>query len=154
MALKAAFRKYLGVLAPHDPFAALISKKGKWFVGRASSSDFEIAMLWKKVNKPKAKDCWYNAQRFVSDCGDFRYFEGYVQLPGGLSIEHAWVVMEDGRAVDFTLEAMEKAAKRKKLSADTSKSLYFGVEIPLMFIREQITATCTYQSLAEAYCSR
>lgn len=145
---------HIRALRPHDGFASLILAKGEWFHGRANAGDYEIARRWAKKYKPKAKDCYYNAQQFSIHCpADCRYMEGYVLIDDTITpSKHAWVVMDDGRIVDFTLEAMERKAKRQhKLVLDTSDAWYFGVEVPRLFALEHIMATDYYDSVAELY---
>lgn len=126
---KKAMKDFLRVLRPHDEFVALALSKGIWFNGRANAEDYEITQLWQRVKRPKAGECYTNAQTFCLEAWDHRYFEGYV-LAVGIPIQHAWVVLENGRVVDFTLEAMERKAKRAKVACDTTNALYLGVEVP------------------------
>jgi hypothetical protein len=143
---------YLRGLRVYDGFASLILAKGEWFHGRANAADYEITRLWAKQQKPRAKDCYYNAQQFCINCGDFRYLEGYVLIHPIDPMEHAWVVMDDGRIVDFTLEAMERKAKKQhKLVVDTSDALYLGVEVPRLFVMEHIVSTDNFESVAELF---
>lgn len=100
------------------------------------------------MNKPKSKDCWYNSQQFVIECGDFRYFEGYVQLPRLIPLEHAWVLMDDDRVLDFTLEAMQPEMEEHEI--EMADALYLGVEIPWQFVRTQVVETESNMSFAEA----
>lgn len=147
---KKAMKEFLRVLRPHDEFAALALSNGIWFNGRANAKDYEITRLWQRVKRPKAGECYTNAQSFCLDVGDHSYFEGYV-LAVGMPIQHAWVVMEDRRVVDFTLEAMELKTKRAKVACDTSNALYLGVEVPKKFVQMQLTMSGMNDSVAELF---
>jgi hypothetical protein len=91
MANKRKMLGHLRGLRRHDGFASLILAKGQWFHGRADADKYEIARLWAKKNKPKAHDCYYNAQKFCIDCSaDCRYLEGYVLIDSRITpSEHA-----------------------------------------------------------------
>ena len=131
---------------------AVLLKKGTWFQGQASSAEYAVAKKWKKKEKPQAKDCFYNAQVFSSETNGIRYFEGYVLLQeAGTPVKHAWVVMQDGRVVDFTLEAMEVLAAEFGKRFDLKKVWYVGVEVPPLFIREHMDETDWYEPVAELY---
>src|SRR5262245_64638528 len=106
MRTKKEMRHYLRQWKDHLPLAGLVLKKGQWFIGRARSDEYEIALEWRRRRRPQVQECHFNAQQFCTDCHDFRYFEGYFFV-GGMPIEHAWVVMDDEKVVDFTVEAME-----------------------------------------------
>ena len=64
---------------------------------------------------------------------------------------HAWIVMNDRQVVDFSLEAVERKAKRAKVAYDTSNALYLGVEVPKKFVQMQVTVTEFNDSVAESY---
>ena len=125
MALKASMREYIGFLSrpikwlQTNTFAELIHAKNEWFVGRADVSDYEPATIWKKKARPKAKDCFYNAQQFCLDLRDdrYRYFEGYVLIrPDSAPVEHAWVAKEDGRAILLILRFSPVPSQQNTLS--------------------------------------
>ena len=131
------------------PFAGLVLAKGEWFLGRASVDDYEITRLWQKQKKPRAGQCFYNAQQFCIACGIYRYFEGYF-LIGGTPMDHAWVVMDDGKVIDFTLEAVLRKVKRTKKGAyDDRPPLYLGVEVPVPFLQACVLETDNGEPLAE-----
>ena len=148
---KKAMKDFLRVLRPHDEFAALALAKGIWFNGRANASDYEITRLWQQIKRPKAGECYTNAQSFCLEVWDHSYFEGYVLAFGSIPIQHAWIVMNDRRVVDFSLEAVERKAKRAKVPCDTSNALYLGVEVPKKFVQIQLTVTGFNDSFAELF---
>jgi hypothetical protein len=116
--------------------AAALLKHGCWFRKRASSDDYETTKQWRKLNRPRMKQCYYNSQLFCSEHDSARYFEGYVATRD-LPFLHAWVVMPDGFVVDFTLEALERSNKRRSGgTTGSTEALYFGVEVPQQSIRE------------------
>ena len=98
------------------------------------------------------QDCLYNSQEFCSEDNETRYFEGVVLVQEGMTpSEHAWVVMPDGRVVDFTLEALEVIVAEEDVVVDTTGALYVGLEIPKAFIVETLNATDWYDSIAELF---
>jgi hypothetical protein len=125
-----------------DPLAKLIIKKGEWFIGRAKVDDYEIATKWRKSERPKAQQCFFNAQAFCMENQGYRYLEGYM-LIGGWPLQHAWIVMKDGNVVDFTLEAVLRKAKREHNLVDDRPPLYYGVEVPRRFVVQRIV-DCGY----------
>lgn len=153
MRTKKEMRHYLWQWKDHFPLAGLVLKKGQWFIGRAESDDYEIALEWRRRRKPQAQECHFNSQQFCTDCHDVRYFEGYFFV-GGTPIEHAWVVMDDGKVVDFTVEALERKAKRdKSIFIDPMTPLYCGVAVPRSFIIQKIVENGARGPLAELYYS-
>lgn len=108
--MKKAMLHYLRCMRSHDPFAGIVIRLGEWFEGMAKVDDFDLTKQWKKDNRPKAKQCFYNSQMFCCENLGYRYFEGFV-LVGGFPIHHAWIVSR-GRVFDFTLGAMVRQAKR------------------------------------------
>lgn len=136
----------------HHGLPALLLANGRWFQGRASSTRYDSARQWSKKHRPRAKECYYNAQSFCLDHEEGRYFEGYAVFPSLYPpAEHAWVVMPDGQVVDFTLEAAERIGKREALSCDTHATLYVGLEVPTAFIRETMLTREWFESLVEEY---
>jgi hypothetical protein len=131
---------------------ALLLAGGQWFEGRASSSGYRSAKDWKRRNRPRTNDCYYNAQSFCLEHEEARYFEGYALFTPGIGPdEHSWVVMPDGKVVDFTFEAVERIARRKGLRYDAADTLYVGLEVPTEFIRETMLTSEWFDSLAESY---
>lgn len=130
----------------------LLKTGGLWFKGRADSDEYADAKKWKKKHKPKAQDCFYNSQQFCMQYHGSRYFEGFVLSKKGLGAEeHAWVVMQDDRVVDFTMEAVEAVLAKKRHVEDLSGALYFGLEVPKEFIVETIAETGWYDCIAELF---
>lgn len=132
----------------------LLLEKGSWFEGRADSDEYLITKKWKKKkkSKPKAQDCFYNSQEFCAENNVTQYFEGFVLVQKGMvPSEHAWVVMQDGRVVDFTLEALEVLAAENGNTVDSRGALYVGVEVPSVMIIERLAKTGWYDSIAELF---
>ena len=131
---------------------ALLLEKGSWFEGRANSDEYEVAKKWKKHHSPQAQDCFCNSQEFCAEDNGARYFEGFVLVQKGISpAEHCWAVMQDGRVVDFTLEALEDLVAEKGDTVNTRRALYVGLEIPNEFIMDRLTSTDWYDSIAELF---
>ncbi len=81
-----------------------------------------------------------------------RYFEGFVLVLKGMTpSEHAWVVMQDGRVVDFTLEALEVTLAGQRKSVDLRGFLYVGLEVPKTMILDRLAETDWYDSISEHY---
>jgi hypothetical protein len=133
---------------------ALVLAYGSWFYGRASSNGYASAKQWRQKNRPMAQECFYNAQSFCLAHGEAKYFEGYATFDDvGSPAEHAWVVMPDGKVVDFTFESVERIAKRRGLACNTHDTVYAGVEIPTEFIRETMLTRAWLEGLADEYFS-
>ena len=131
---------------------ALLLEGGRWFQGRADVNKYENARQWKKRNRPKTNDCYFNAQSFCLKHDEARYFEGYALFIAGLQPdEHSWVVMPDGKVIDFAFDAVERVATRKGVTCDASDTLYVGLEVPTAYIRETVALTEWFDALAEEY---
>lgn len=132
-----------------EPFMDFILKHGDWFFGRAEVQDYELTAAWKKRRKPKAGECFYNAQKFCMDHREHAYWEGYY-LIRGLPMHHAWVVLDDGKVVDFTHEEALKKAKTDH-EDDDPIPLYLGVNVPRRFILEHVLEGGNGEPIAERY---
>jgi len=136
----------------HAGLEALLLEKGSWFEGRADSDEYAAAKKWKKKKKPAAQDCFYNSQECCMEDNGSRYFEGFVLVQKGLlPSEHAWVVMQDGRVVDFTLEALEVIVAEMGNTVDSRSALYVGLEVPRAIIGERLAETDWYEPIAEIF---
>ena len=159
MKLKNEMKAYFRFLAKyHTDFGIgpclpeLLLKKGLWFEGRADSDEYASTKQWKQFWKPKAQDCFFNAQDCCAQDNGSRYFEGYVIVQKGIEpSEHCWVVMEDGRVVDFTLEAAEIIAAEKGITADMKTAVYVGLEVPRAYIVETVAKTEWHGPIAEEF---
>jgi hypothetical protein len=130
----------------------LLLASGRWFQGRSNADRYISSRQWKNKRRPKAKDCYYNAQSFCLDHEEANYFEGYAMFTGlQIPEEHAWVAMPDGNVVDFTFEAAEQLGSRKGLSFSTRDTLYVGLEIPTDFIRNTLLTNEWFDSLVDEY---
>jgi hypothetical protein len=121
-------------------FYDLILSKGQLFKGRDLSNNFEL--IKKLPFKPKVKECYYNSQMLALEGnGNIKYFEGYA-FDDLLPVEHAWCII-DNKVVDLTWEVKDKMFKK-----DYSKeTVYFGIEIPIAFIRKHILKTGMSEAL-------
>ena len=113
-------------------YYSLILDKGREFQGRAQSRDYPSTASFRKLFRPKPKECYYNAQMFVLEHREGRYFEGY-SAGSFIPFQHAWIVMPDGRVVDFTLDALKRRYKY-----DPDEVEYIGVEVPTDILRKLI----------------
>ena len=125
------------------PFAATVLSHGCLFRKRARSDDYEITKLWRKTNRPRMKQCYYNSQLFCCEDDSVRYFEAYAVRDDRRSwpFRHAWIVMPDGFVVDFTLEALERSREGLNGTHRPAEVLYFGVEVPQHTIREAMLSS-------------
>lgn len=123
----------------------LLLRHGKMYQGRVHSDSVAAWKRWKKTARPELQDCFCNAASFAIDHDQARYFEGY-WLGAMLPTLHAWNLV-DGQIIDFTLELVEKKLKRKPDLA----SLYFGVEVPTLFVAERISSTEEFAQVADLY---
>jgi hypothetical protein len=122
-------------------FADALLKHGCWFRKRASSNDYETTKLWRKTNRPRIKQCYYNSQIFCCEHESARYFEGDAATHDTAPFRHAWIVMPDGFVVDFTLEALERSREGLNGTHRPAEVLYFGVEVPQRLIREAMLSS-------------
>ena len=155
---KKEMKSYLRMIAKYNKennqpsLPALLLKKGSWFEGRADSDEYPAAKKWKKRKKPKVQDCFYNSQEFCREDNGSRYFEGFILAKKGLGPdEHCWVVMQDGRVVDFTMEAVEAVMAKKRQAVDLREALYIGLEVPIKAIVERLDETGWYEPIAELF---
>lgn len=111
------------------PAPKSVMSKGMWFEGRANVDEYPSAVEWRRENRPRQGNCFQNAQQFCLAHPKARYFEGFYLIFESPD-HHAWVVMEDGRVVDFTHEAVIRKLKREKGEVHVRPPLYFGLEIP------------------------
>ncbi len=59
--------------------------------------------------------------------------------------------MDDGRVVDFTLEAVLRKARREKTLVDLTDPLYCGVEVPRKFVLRRVVESGSSDPMAELY---
>jgi len=123
----------------------LLLRHGRMYQGRVLSDSVAALKRWKKTAKPQLQDCFCNAASFAIDHDQAHYCEGY-WLGAMLPTLHAWNVV-DGQIIDFTLELVEKKLKRKPDLA----CFYFGVEVPTLFVAEQIASTEEFAQVADLY---
>lgn len=135
-----------------NSFTGIVLKNGERFSGRANVTDYEVTITWKKCRRPRAQECFYNAQKFCMDHG-YPFWEGYF-LIGGQPMHHAWNVMDDGEVVDFTRKAVLRKAKRENNLVDDRPPLYFGVNVPRSFILEHILEGGSGESIGEEFWPR
>lgn len=129
--------RWLRILTSDDAYMSTVLRYGDWFFGRANVAEYEAAELWKSRRRPRAGHCFYNAQTYCIDHREATYWEGYF-LIRGLPIHHGWVVMEDGRVVDFTIEAVIRKLIRERKPVDETIPLYLGINVPRPYIKERL----------------
>jgi hypothetical protein len=112
-----------------------VLSNGTWFEDRARVRDYAIAVDWEKEQRPKGGQCFANAREFCLAIPKVRYFEGFYLIFENPQ-DHAWIVMEDGQVLDFTLEVVIRNLKTEKDQVHVRPPLYLGVEVP----RDQLYA--------------
>ena len=120
---------WLRILKNKGPTPKFVKSNGKWFEGRANVHDYPSAVKWRREHRPRGGNCFQNARQFCIAHPKARYFEGFY-LVFDSPDDHAWVVMEDGRVLDFTHEAVIRKLVREKKEVHIRPPLYFGVEVP------------------------
>lgn len=118
--------KYLKRFGPIRHFVLV---NGAWFEGRASVKDYPSAVKWRRKHKPQGGKCFQNAREFCLAHPEAKYFEGYY-LIFETPEAHGWVVMPDGKVLDFTHEAVIRDLKKEKKEVDVRPPRYLGIEVP------------------------
>lgn len=90
----------------------------------------------------RKKACYYNAQMLamLDEKRIFHYYEGYALPKGLIPLEHAWIAMETKTTFCVVVDLTWKDAEA-----------YYGVEIPLGFVRKNIFDTKEAQQLLYKY---
>lgn len=115
-------------------FYSFIIEKGKEF--KNSEIKDERVLKWIKSRKPQKKNCYYNSQLLALAVKGLKYFEGWAYTDMGIPLEHSWLVDKKNKVIDVT---WEKGVK------------YFGLEIPLDFVRKDMVKTGCSNSLLNKY---
>lgn len=101
-----------------------LAEHGTEFTGFTPAAELPETRTWQKRRRPKAKECFYNSQKFCFEYENAQYWEGRaVVVPGLPPVAHAWVVFQ-GRLFDFTLEAD---------GSSPGTAWYVGIHIPTLF---------------------
>ncbi|MBI1248124.1 hypothetical protein GC197_09815 [bacterium] len=132
------------------PVPKLVMAQGTWFEGRANIDDYPSAVKWRKEHRLRGGQCFQNARQFCLAHPKARYFEGFYQI-FETPDDHAWVVMEDGRVLDFTHEAVIRKLKKEKKEVRTTPPLYFGVEVPQKSLADLHASTARNKPVLELY---
>jgi hypothetical protein len=112
-------------------FLAALAKDGASFEGFERAVTDPDTKLWKRRHRPKAKECFYNAQNFVLDFPKAKYYEGLCRITV-VPVHHAWVVYK-GKVFDFTLEA--------PCHDPNAVPVYLGLPVPTRFFANAICET-------------
>lgn len=146
-------KQMVDFLAGIDFTCGYLKENGVQTVGRGLVKDFPHALRWQKINRPRKKMCYCNAQRFVLD-GDRGgcqssplYWEGYWDSGTGIPVYHGWATI-DGVIVDHTAEAVARYCARNKIGGkrDAGREQYYGVQISTEVIMEGIADTRTWSA--------
>ena len=91
------YAKSIAEFMPDEPFGKLMAtlvEDGSWFDGMELIASNPDTDAWKRLHRPKKKECFYNAQSFVLDhCPTARYFEGLCYV-GVVPFDHARIVLK------------------------------------------------------------
>lgn len=157
MSRKNQCREYAEMLAGIDTHGGhrLLLETGVAFTGRVHAASDPYAGKWAARHRPKTKECYYNSQSFVLDMASLRpegepfvYHEGFWG-GGGIPIPHAWVV-RGGLVIDMTAEACDRKSFGTGIGLFTSVD-YFGVAVPVEFLRERIAKTRMWSDVIGAW---
>lgn len=115
-------------------FYSFIIEKGKEFKGSAIEN--KKVLDWIKLMKPQRKGCYYNAQLLALAVKGLKYFEGWAYTKMGFPLEHSWLIDKKNKVIDVTwCDGVE----------------YFGVEIPVDFVKKEMYETGYSNSLLNRY---
>ena len=143
-------REFVETVARLDRGHSVLLARGQEFLSRIAVASNPITQAWAKRRKPRAKQCYMNSQRFVLDCDEASYFEGY-WFTGDIPVWHAWVML-DGNLFDFTAEACERSLRRSKIEmAPLTEQSYFGVHIPTDFLRSHLLTVKVWGDVLSFY---
>jgi hypothetical protein len=133
-------------------YAGYLLDNGKLLKGRLDTKTVPDLADWVKRKKPKTRQCYYNAQKFILDNGDdeYTYHEGYWLWHGGpFPVHHGWLVNKAGEVVDFTAEACDKVLQR--WNRNPAKDEYVGIAVPYDFILKKLVENETWDMLSPDY---
>ena len=128
-----------------------VLNNGTWFEGRSNVKDYPSAVKWRRKHKPQSGKCFQNAREFCICHPEAKYFEGYY-LIFETPEDHAWVVMPDGKVLDFTLEAVIRDLMKQKKEVNVRPPRYLGVEVPHDRLEELHTGVEPNKPILELYC--
>lgn len=106
-----------------------------------------MELRWKV--KPRQKDCYGVAARLAWAWNRLRYVEGYAHNNLGLTVPHAWAVL-DGAVIDLTWRRTRSGkgdnahGQQFVLGVYPDDWDYFGIEIPTVRMNEVINDTGVY----------
>lgn len=116
-----------------------ILNNGKYFKGTARDKRKEHELIQKKYPH-RQKNCYYNSQMLCLDYEDFEYYEGWYLPEKLIPMEHGFVIYKD-RVIDLTANGNGEVEE------------YFGVNIPISFIRDWILKTGMAETILSRYWS-
>lgn len=126
-------------------------ERGEEFKGRVDSGTVPHLKSWAKRHKPRAGQCYMNAQRYVIDHPNAKYYEGY-WYGGLIPVHHGWVV-EDGVVVDMTAEDCDRLCMSEdgKMDRDPAQNDYFGLHVPTEFLLDCVVASEVWGPVSHEY---
>ena len=140
----------LKYLRSRGPIRHFVRANGTWFEGRANVRDYPSAVKWRRKRRPQGGHCFQNAREFCLAHPNARYFEGFY-LISETPLAHGWVVMEDGRVLDFTHEAVIRDLTKEKAEVNVRPPLYLGIEIPHVQLSELHESNEPNEPILELY---
>lgn len=142
--------RWLKLFEKQVPILNYLRSKGIWHEGRANVKDYPSAVKWRRKHRPQGGDCFQNASEFCLAHTNAKYYEG-LYLIFKAPLDHAWVVMEDGRVLDFTHEAVIQKLKKEKAEVHVRPPLYLGIEIPHQQLAELHASAGANKPILELY---
>jgi hypothetical protein len=132
----------------------LLLEKGEVFTDLMLAKHSPISKDWKKLRRPKIKQCYYNSQMFLlhahSDCG-VKYYEGFCH-EGLIPYQHGWNIL-DNKVLDFTMEVKNTTLARRKVNCDRTLPVYIGVEVPCKTVMMHLATKGISEPIAHIYCA-
>jgi hypothetical protein len=139
-------------MGPWDRFRQLVIKNGVEGFGRCDIDRDPRLKVWRRRNRPRIKQCFFNSQLYILEGGEATYHEGFCCRPvdTGWPFHHAWLVLPDGRLVDFTLDALDRLNHREGREAESRESVtYLGLPASAEVIRQGLSTNGDIRPLAE-----
>ena len=114
-----------------NKYITWVLKNGKFFKDVGQLNQQEKILIKKYRYSITAKQCYYNSQMLATSNSKFKYYEGwYLFKDIPIHLEHGFNIY-NGKVIDTTQYNRNKKRSRQ----------YFGVYIPVSFIRQNMNDT-------------
>jgi len=119
-----------------------------WFIENAEEFEPTIGQTPEiEFIDAEIKECFHNSIIALVFHPTWRYYEGFVFTI--IPIEHAWIVDENGKVIDLTLEKLKWCYEENNKSYDHPPTEYLGINIPNDFLMEKIKEEITRPRLLD-----